>query len=141
MVNNNEETVKSKDKSATIQKEAKEEIPSVNDNNSNNDNIKENDNSESKEDKVVEELTKSVADVTVQPDELILDEDDEDEGGEWITPENVNEFKAVALGVTPSELQQLNIMDVACMTSDFAMQVIISPFFFSLKKNKKDRLI
>ncbi|CAO3631682.1 unnamed protein product [Cunninghamella echinulata] len=106
LINSSEEITHSKDEPSTIQKE-------------NND--------EPKEEKIEEELTNAVADITIQPEELILDEedDDEDEGGEWITPENVEEFKAIALGVTPSELQRMNKMEVACMTSDFAMQNVL----------------
>lgn len=50
-------------------------------------------------------------------------EDSDDDGSEWITPENIKEHRAMEIGVTPEELQAQTKIDVACMTNDFAMQV------------------
>lgn len=62
-------------------------------------------------------------------------EDDEETGGEWITPHNVNKFKARDLGLSlPEESQRGSnaqpkkpraIMKSACMTSDFAVQNVL----------------
>lgn len=53
--------------------------------------------------------------------------DDEDDGyeGDWITPDNVDEYKAIELGVTPEELRKTQQISVGCMTSDFAMQNVL----------------
>ena len=50
-------------------------------------------------------------------------DDDDEDADEWITPENVNEFKSKALGVTPEALRKTSRLGVACTTADFAMQV------------------
>ncbi|KAI8985937.1 Nin one binding Zn-ribbon like-domain-containing protein [Pilobolus umbonatus] len=61
-----------------------------------------------------------------QIQELFTEEDDsEDEGGEWITPDNVDEFKAAEIGVTADELRDRSSMAVGCMTADFAMQNVL----------------
>ncbi|KAI9499178.1 Nin one binding Zn-ribbon like-domain-containing protein [Zychaea mexicana] len=57
-------------------------------------------------------------------EQLVEDEDDSD-CGEWITPDNIEDFKATELGVTPEELKKQNTMAVACMTGDFAMQNVL----------------
>jgi RNA-binding protein NOB1 len=56
---------------------------------------------------------------------LTEDDDDEDEGGEWITPDNVDEYKAAEIGVTADELKKKAVMAVGCMTADFAMQNVL----------------
>ncbi|ORX42788.1 hypothetical protein DM01DRAFT_1329975 [Hesseltinella vesiculosa] len=68
----------------------------------------------------IDQLTQGIDDVVISTEPL----DDEDDG-EWITPENVDEFKAAALGVTPADYQRMNTMEVACMTNDFAMQNVL----------------
>lgn len=66
-------------------------------------------------------------------------EDDEETGGEWITPANVNKFKARDLGLALPESGASNsargnnlqpkkpraVMKSACMTSDFAVQNVL----------------
>jgi RNA-binding protein NOB1 len=49
------------------------------------------------------------------------DSEDEDEVG-WITPSNLEEVKKMNLNELEEDISHLNVK-VACMTSDFAMQV------------------
>jgi len=49
------------------------------------------------------------------------DSEDEDEAG-WITPSNLEEVKKMNLNELEEDISHLNVK-VACMTSDFAMQV------------------
>lgn len=56
---------------------------------------------------------------------LTEDSDSESDGGEWITPDNVDEYKAAEIGVTPDELKNKEKMAVGCMTADFAMQNVL----------------
>ncbi|KAI9032769.1 Nin one binding Zn-ribbon like-domain-containing protein [Phycomyces nitens] len=74
-----------------------------------------------KEKDPVEYLVQSVNDVII--DENV--DDDDSDAGEWITPDNVEEFQAVQLGVTPEEMRKPKRMEVACVTSDFAMQNVL----------------
>ncbi|KAI8987512.1 Nin one binding Zn-ribbon like-domain-containing protein [Mycotypha africana] len=53
------------------------------------------------------------------------DEDEDSDGGEWITPDNVDEFKAAEIGVTADELKKNEKITVGCMTADFAMQNVL----------------
>jgi RNA-binding protein NOB1 len=55
----------------------------------------------------------------------IGDDDDEDsDAGEWITPENVVQVKAAELGHhSDGKASKFQVMQVACITADFAMQV------------------
>lgn len=53
--------------------------------------------------------------------EDITDDDDDEEG--WITPSNIKEKKRMMNGNQCDEVQHVK---VACMTSDFAMQVRIT---------------
>lgn len=55
----------------------------------------------------------------------IGDDDDEDsDAGEWITPENVVQVKAAELGhKSEGKASKFQVMQVACITADFAMQV------------------
>ena len=70
-----------------------------------------------------EVLVQQMENMTVEaPTAEQLEEEDSDDG-EWITPENIEEFKATELGVTPEELKKPKNLAVACMTGDFAMQV------------------
>ncbi|KAI8075290.1 Nin one binding Zn-ribbon like-domain-containing protein [Gongronella butleri] len=73
-------------------------------------------------DQSVDQLAQGVQDVVIETEPPL---DDEEDDGEWITPENLDEFRAAALGVTPADYQRLNTMDVACMTNDFAMQNVL----------------
>ncbi|KAI9289073.1 Nin one binding Zn-ribbon like-domain-containing protein [Umbelopsis sp. AD052] len=53
------------------------------------------------------------------------DEDDED-AGEWITPENVVQVKAAELGhQSEGKTSKFQVMQVACITADFAMQNVL----------------
>ncbi|KAL0088612.1 Nin one binding Zn-ribbon like-domain-containing protein [Phycomyces blakesleeanus] len=74
-----------------------------------------------KEEDPVEYLVQSVDDIIIDEN---IDEDDSD-AGDWITPENVGEFQAAQLGVTPEEMRKPKKMEVACVTSDFAMQNVL----------------
>ncbi|KAI9253613.1 Dopey, N-terminal-domain-containing protein [Sporodiniella umbellata] len=56
---------------------------------------------------------------------LIEDDEDDEDAGEWITPDNVDEYKAIEIGITPEELRQTQNMAVGCMTADFAMQNVL----------------
>jgi len=51
------------------------------------------------------------------------DDDDDDEG--WITPSNIEAMKQATIAVTQSQMEELA---VACVTTDYAMQVT----FFSV---------
>ncbi|KAI7900397.1 Dopey, N-terminal-domain-containing protein [Cokeromyces recurvatus] len=82
----------------------------------------------------VDKVAESVEKVTIQEpvtevyrtaEELVEDEEDDEDGGEWITPDNVDEYKAAEIGVTPDELKQKAKMSVGCMTADFAMQNVL----------------
>ena len=53
------------------------------------------------------------------------EEESDEEGGEWITPDNVDEYKAAEIGVTADELRRKAVMAVGCMTADFAMQNVL----------------
>ncbi|KAG0168069.1 Nin1 binding protein [Apophysomyces sp. BC1015] len=80
---------------------------------------------ENKED-AVEALTEAIAATTIEETETLEDDDEDDsDGGEWITPENLEEFRAKELGVRPEELRSRKLVDVACMTGDFAMQNVL----------------
>jgi hypothetical protein len=72
---------------------------------------------------VLEETSGVPDDVEVQ----VVGDDDEDEdsdAGEWITPENVVQVKAAELGHKgEGKSNKYQIMQVACITADFAMQV------------------
>ncbi|KAG1107121.1 hypothetical protein G6F42_016482 [Rhizopus arrhizus] len=76
-----------------------------------------------------EELVDAVEKVDINQEktaEIPLTEDDSDsDGGEWITPDNVDEYKAAEIGVTADELKKKAIMAVGCMTADFAMQNVL----------------
>ncbi|KAG2224974.1 hypothetical protein INT45_000095 [Circinella minor] len=73
----------------------------------------------------LENLTiESVTEQQQQQEEQV-DEDDSDNEAEWITPDNIEEYKATELGVTPEELKKPKNLTVACMTSDFAMQNVL----------------
>lgn len=69
----------------------------------------------------VDTLVQEISDVVIENVEPGMEFEGDD--GEWITPDNVDEFNALKLGVTPAEFRRMATMDVACMTSDFAMQV------------------
>lgn len=63
--------------------------------------------------------------------------DDDDDEGEWITPENVSLHKARALGLTPSDhrsgtAKNKEVIPVGCMTADFAMQNVLLQMDLSL---------
>lgn len=58
-----------------------------------------------------------------------LEEDDEETGGEWITPSNITKHKNRSLGLVGDESvadgQKKKRMTVACMTGDFAVQNVL----------------
>lgn len=57
------------------------------------------------------------------------DDDEDSDAGEWITPDNVIEKKAAELGHKgEGKMKKAQVMQSACITADFAMQV--SFFFF-----------
>ena len=79
------------------------------------------------------------ADVSQSPSSLSFEDpvdDDDDDEGEWITPENVSLHKARALGLTPSDdsatAKDKAIIPVGCMTADFAMQNVLLQMGLSL---------
>jgi RNA-binding protein NOB1 len=55
------------------------------------------------------------------------DEDDESDGGEWITPTNVNKHRSHDLGLLPTENANAEAGPIAaaCMTGDFAVQNVL----------------
>ncbi|KAM3578991.1 20S-pre-rRNA D-site endonuclease nob1 [Umbelopsis sp. WA50703] len=58
--------------------------------------------------------------------EMPEDEDDDSDGGEWITPENVIEKKAAELGhKAEGKTKKAQVMQAACITADFAMQNVL----------------
>lgn len=80
--------------------------------------------------KAKEETTnvKQESDHAEQPElsaDIPLTEEEDEDDGEWITPENVDQYKAAEIGVTPEELKQAETMKVGCMTADFAMQNVL----------------
>ncbi|ORE01806.1 hypothetical protein BCV72DRAFT_265584 [Rhizopus microsporus var. microsporus] len=80
--------------------------------------------------KVKEETieAKQESDHAEQPElstDIPLTEEEDEDDGEWITPENVDQYKAAEIGVTPEELKQAETMKVGCMTADFAMQNVL----------------
>jgi RNA-binding protein NOB1 len=89
---------------------------------------------EEKKEEEVEKVAESIEKIDIQEpvleqvkkDEIPLTEDDSDsEGGEWITPDNVDEYKAAEIGVTADEIKKRAVMAVGCMTADFAMQNVL----------------
>ncbi|KAG1432863.1 hypothetical protein G6F57_022629 [Rhizopus arrhizus] len=42
--------------------------------------------------------------------DIPLTEEEDEDDGEWITPENVDQYKAAEIGVTPEELKQAETM-------------------------------
>ncbi|KAF8272131.1 Nin one binding Zn-ribbon like-domain-containing protein [Lactarius quietus] len=72
------------------------------------------------------------ASVSQSPDHLSFEDpvDEDDDEGEWITPENVSLHKARAMGLTPSDhdsttAKNKEVIPVGCMTADFAMQNVL----------------
>ncbi|CAO3665886.1 unnamed protein product [Umbelopsis vinacea] len=64
-------------------------------------------------------------DAPEEEDNVVDDEDDED-AGEWITPENVVQVKAAELGhKTEGKNKKFQVMQAACITADFAMQNVL----------------
>jgi RNA-binding protein NOB1 len=62
---------------------------------------------------------------------------EDDDEGEWITPENVSLHKARAMGLAPSRNGSVRakgkeIIPVGCMTADFAMQNVLLQMDLSL---------
>ena len=62
---------------------------------------------------------------------------EDDNEGEWITPENVSLHKARALGLAPTESgsakgKKKETIPVGCMTADFAMQNVLLQMDLSL---------
>jgi hypothetical protein len=63
-------------------------------------------------------------DIYVEDEDDESDHDDDSDGGEWITPENVIEVKAAELGQKVDKRNKKHaVMQAACITADFAMQV------------------
>jgi len=56
-----------------------------------------------------------------------LNEDEESDGGEWITPSNVNKHRSHDLGLLPDEgnTKDSGPIAAACMTGDFAVQNVL----------------
>lgn len=59
--------------------------------------------------------------VEVEDQEEGVDDDDEDDGGGWITPANIQKLRQ---NLDPQSYDTI-VPDVACMTSDFAMQNVL----------------
>ncbi|KAI8640171.1 Nin one binding Zn-ribbon like-domain-containing protein [Parasitella parasitica] len=86
--------------------------------------VKEEDDAKSEQDELSAALEKS--NINEQIAQIPLTEDDSDsDGGDWITPDNVDEYKAAEIGVTADELKRKAVMAVGCMTADFAMQNVL----------------
>ncbi|RCI05671.1 Nin1 binding protein [Rhizopus stolonifer] len=74
----------------------------------------------------IERVSESIEKLDIQPEQQQEeDESSDEEGGEWITPDNVDEYKAAEIGVTADELRNKAAMAVGCMTADFAMQNVL----------------
>lgn len=57
-------------------------------------------------------------------EEMPEDDDEDSDAGEWITPDNVIEKKAAELGHKgEGKMKKAQVMQAACITADFAMQV------------------
>jgi len=56
-----------------------------------------------------------------------LNDDEESDGGEWITPSNVNQHRSHDLGLLPVEgnTKDTGPIAAACMTGDFAVQNVL----------------
>ncbi|KAI8330958.1 Nin one binding Zn-ribbon like-domain-containing protein [Choanephora cucurbitarum] len=94
--------------------------------------VPDNADAEQKEDKDnVEQAAESIEKLNIQPTTtapLVEEEEDDssdEEGGDWITPDNVDEYKAAEIGVTADDLRNKAVMAVGCMTADFAMQNVL----------------
>lgn len=88
---------------------------------------------EAKDSSAVEESE----DAPEEEDNVVDDEDDED-AGEWITPENVVQVKAAELGhKAEGKNKKFQVMQAACITADFAMQVRTwyRPYLFHALRN------
>lgn len=61
------------------------------------------------------------------PTEAQAEEEDESDGGEWITPSNVAKHRSHDLGLLPTEsgVQEAGPIAAACMTGDFAVQNVL----------------
>ena len=98
---------------AETQSEAQDEtkVETSQNTDSENENLNESKNSEGEEEEVDENNNEE------------NEEEDDDDGEGWITPSNLE--KAKKMSRVESEQQEINNMElkVACMTSDFAMQV------------------
>lgn len=62
------------------------------------------------------DLTSSLDTLTLTPPES----GEESDGGEWITPSNIKEIRTSTV-----ERKGIRVPDVACITSDFAMQNVM----------------
>lgn len=80
---------------------------------------------------------------------LYDDPSDSDDGeGEWITPANVNLHKSRALDFLPNEgnrkkakgKQKEEVVDVGCMTADFAMQNVLMQMGLNLVGTEGKRI-
>ena len=60
-------------------------------------------------------------------DESDDDGDDSDDDGDWITPGNIKELKNSGLPESHTKAQ----ITVGCLTTDFAVQVIFSSYYFN----------
>lgn len=66
---------------------------------------------------------------------VVQDDGDDSDAGEWITPENVKQHKAKALGINPTEVpgeasseaaqETEAFKTAACLTGDYAMQNVL----------------
>jgi RNA-binding protein NOB1 len=89
---------------------------------------------EEKKDEEVKHITESIEKIDIQEPVLeqvtsqpipLTEDDSDSDGGEWITPDNVDEYKAAEIGVTADEIKKRAVMAVGCMTADFAMQNVL----------------
>ncbi|KAI8582184.1 hypothetical protein K450DRAFT_229441 [Umbelopsis ramanniana AG] len=71
---------------------------------------------------------KETTDAPAEDVEIQIGEDDDEDSdaGEWITPENVVQVKAAELGhKSEGKVSKFQVMQVACITADFAMQNVL----------------
>jgi RNA-binding protein NOB1 len=78
--------------------------------------------------------TDSTENDTVDEGELQDEGEDSDGGGEWITPSNIKKKQAKDESVNVSTAQELKVMQVATMTTDFAVSFT---HFFHVTCSKK----
>lgn len=78
---------------------------------------------------------------TQEPVQTTIEEDEDSDGGEWITPSNVTKHKAKDASADNAPLREGEPqMDVATMTTDFAMQNVLLQMGMQLLSTNMQRI-